>query len=440
MSQTKTTKTGAKSSVMADLLEKSEKNFFPKIGELIKAVVINAGRNEVLLDINGTTTGIVRGSELEDESGEYSVLKVGDEVEATVLDVENERGLLELSFRYAGHQRAWDNLQKLLEDKELVSAKIIDANKGGLMSKVGGVMGFLPVSQLTPEHYPRVDGGDKTRILEILKSYIGTDFDVKIIDVNEREEKLIVSEKAAWEEKQKDLLSKYKVGTAVKGTVTGVVDFGAFVSFDSNMEGLVHISELAWQRIDNPRDVVKVGDVVEAQIIGVDRSKISLSIKALNKDPWVAVGEKYKIGDTVKGKVLKLSNFGAFVELDENIHGLAHLSELSAHNVKDPADILVIGDTKEFKIVSLEPEKHRLGLSLKSMKAPAKKKVDDKEKEVEAKTKKADKPAKKEEKKSEKKPAKKKVEKEDKKVDAKKDKTDKKKAKIKKADKPAKKE
>jgi len=358
-----------KLSVMADLLEKSDKNIFPKVGELIKAVVISVGRNEILLDVNGTTTGIVRGHELEDESGEYSNLKVDDAVEATVMELENEKGLLELSFRFAGHQRAWDNLQKLMQDKTVVAARIIDANKGGLMSKVGGVMGFLPVSQLTPEHYPRVDGGDKSRILEILKSYIGTDFDVKVIDVNEHENKLIVSEKEAWEDKQKDLLSKYKVGTVIKGTVTGVVDFGAFVSFDDNMEGLVHISELAWQRIDNPRDVLKVGDVVEAQIIGVDRSKISLSIKALNQDPWAVVAEKYKIGDTVKGKVLKLNNFGAFVELDKNIHGLAHLSELSSHSVKDPSDILEVGDVKEFKIVSLEPDKHRLGLSLKSMKA-----------------------------------------------------------------------
>ena len=373
------TKTSSKNSAMADLLAQSEKTFLPKVGELVKAVVINAGRNEVLLDLGGVITGIVRGSELEDESGEYSNLKVGDEVEATVMELENERGLLELSFRHAGHKRAWDNLQKILEEKQVISSKIIDANKGGLMVKVGGVMGFLPVSQLTPEHYPRVEGGDKTKILDILKSFTGVEFDVKVIDVDEKEEKLIVSEKAAWEDKQQDLLAKYKVGTVVKGKVTGVVDFGAFVSFDDNMEGLVHISELAWQRIDDPRDVVRVGDETEAQIIGVEGSKISLSIKALHKDPWAQVGEKYKIGDMVKGKVLKLNNFGAFVELDDNIHGLAHLSELSAHDLKDAADILEVGDVKEFKIVSLEPHKHRLGLSLKPSAKPKKEKKTDEE-------------------------------------------------------------
>ena len=352
---------------MADLLASSDKNMLPKVGDLIKAVVISAGRNEVLLDINGISTGIVRGKELEDESGEYSDLKEGDEVEATVLELENERGLLELSFRYAGHQRAWDSLLELKEKGEIVKCKIIDANKGGLMCKVGGVVGFLPVSQLTPEHYPRVEGGDKNKILDILKKYVNTEFDVKVIDVEEKEEKLIVSEKAAWEEKQAETLEKYKVGTIVKGKISGVVDFGAFISFSDNMEGLVHISELAWQRIDDPRDVVKVGDEVEAKIIGVEGSKISLSIKALHKDPWQGIKEKYKVGDKVKGKVLKLNNFGAFVELDENIHGLAHMSELANYEVKDPGEILEVGKEYEFKIVSLDAAEHRLGLSIKAL-------------------------------------------------------------------------
>lgn len=378
------TKTVATQSAMADLMAQADKNFLPKVGELVKGTVISAGKNEVLIDLDGRTTGMVRGNELEDESGEYSNLHDGDEVEATVLEIENERGLIELSFRYAGHKRAWDGLQKLMETGDIISSKVLDANKGGLMCKVGGVVGFLPVSQLTPEHYPRVEGGDKTKILEILKSFIGKSFEVKVLDVEERDEKLIVSEKMAWEEKQKHLLAKYDVGATVKGTVTGVVDFGAFISFDENMEGLVHISELAWQRIDNPRDVVRVGDEVEAKIIGVEGSKISLSIKALHNDPWVEVSKKYKVGDTVKGKVLKLNNFGAFVELDSSIHGLAHLSELSSRDVKDPSDILEVGDTKEFKIVSLEPKEHRLGLSLRAMKEPKKKetKADAEKKDV----------------------------------------------------------
>ncbi len=353
---------------MAELMEEIKNQKFPKIGELVKGTVINIGKNEVLLDINGLTTGLVRGKELEDESGDHTTLKIGDEVYATVLEEENERGILELSFRQAGHQKAWENLEEIKQKGTIITTKIIDANKGGLMCKVGGVMGFMPVSQLTTEHYPRVEGGDKNKILEILKSYINQDFEAKIIDVDEKENKLIVSERAAWEEQQKDTISKFQVGQVVKGKITGVVDFGAFVEFGDNMEGLVHISEIAWQRIDNPRDYIKVGEEVEAKIIEIDGSKISLSIKALHEDPWKDVEKKYKIGQTVNGKVLKTNDFGAFVELDRDIHGLAHISELADYPIKNAGEVLKIGENYDFKIVSIEPQEHRLGLSLKALK------------------------------------------------------------------------
>ena len=353
---------------MADLLNALKEQKIPAPGELVEGTVINVGKNEVMIDIGGYAIGIVRGKELEDESGEYSDLKVGDKVQATVLELENEKGALELSFRQAGHQKAWDNLEKMKKDGTIIKAKIVDANKGGLMCKIGGVVGFMPVSQLTPEHYPRVEGGDKNKILEILKGYVNQEFEVKIIDVDEREEKLILSERAAWEEKQKDIISQYKVGQIVEGVVTGVVDFGAFIEFGEEMEGLIHISELAWQRIDNPRDFIKVGDKVKAKIIDIEGSKISLSIKALQEDPWKNIHKKYKVGDKVRGKVLKLNDFGAFVELDKDIHGLAHISELSDYPIQSPAEVLEIGQTYDFKIVSLEPSEHRLGLSIKALK------------------------------------------------------------------------
>lgn len=200
----------------------------PKIGDLVKGTVVDISRSEIRLDIDGLTTGIVRGREFYDESNEYSDLKVGDVAEATVIELENESGEMELSFRFAGHQKAWDNLAELKNEGKLVKATIVDANKGGLMIKIGKIPGFLPVSQLMPEHYPRVPGGDKNRILERLKSYVGQDFEVKIIDTDEGEEKLIVSEKAGWEEKQKDVIASYKVGDVVEGKVTAVTDFGVF--------------------------------------------------------------------------------------------------------------------------------------------------------------------------------------------------------------------
>jgi len=382
---------------MAELMEEIKNQKFPKMGELVKGTVINVGKNEILLDINGITTGMVRGKELEDESGDHTDLKIGDEAYATVLDLENERGVLELSFRQAGHQKAWEGLDDIKGKGSIIKTKITDANKGGLMCKVGGVIGFMPVSQLTTEHYPRVEGGDKNKILEILKSYIGQDFEAKVIDVDEKENKLIVSERAAWEEQQKEIIGTYSVGQSVKGKITGVVDFGAFVEFGDNMEGLVHISEIAWQRIDNPRDYIKVGDEVEAKIIEIEGSKISLSIKALKTDPWKEVASKYKIGQTLKGKVLKTNDFGAFVELDNDIHGLAHISELADYPIKTAQDVVKIGEAYEFKIVSIEPDEHRLGLSLKALKQKEEKpKTEKKEKVAKAEKKEKPTPAEKE--------------------------------------------
>ncbi|MFA6304517.1 MAG: S1 RNA-binding domain-containing protein [Patescibacteria group bacterium] len=357
-----------KSSIMDELLAKGEGHAFPRVGDLIEGTVISASKNEVLLDIDGLSAGVVRGKEIYDESEEYSDVKPGDKVSATVLELENENGQLELSFRYAGHQKAWETLEQLMKSGEVTEAKIIDANKGGLMVKVGNVIGFLPVSQLTIEHYPRVEGGDKSRILVALKKFTNTFFKVKVIDVNENDEKLIVSEKAAWEEKQQKTLSKFKVGDVVAGKITGVVDFGAFIEFgdeEETLEGLIHISELAWQRIDDPKTIVKVGDNVKAQIISIDNGKISLSMKKLLDDPWKDVTKKFSIGDKVKGKVLKINPFGAFVELSADIHGLIHISEF---NEQQKIDELKENESYSFYIISLEPQEHRLGLSLKPLK------------------------------------------------------------------------
>ena len=359
-------KTVDQNSAMDDLLKKSDEINIPKRGDLVEGAIISISKNEIYIDLAGITTGIVRGREIYDESEESSNLKLGDKASATVVGLDNENGYMELSFREAGHKKAWDNLEKLYKEGNIVDSKVIDANKGGLMIKLGNVVGFLPVSQLTIEHYPRIEGGDKNKILAHLKSFVSDVLKTKIIDVNEKEEKLIVSEKAAWDDKQKKVVSKYKVGEKVKGRVTGVVDFGAFVEFGDNLEGLVHISELAWQRIDDPRDIIKVGDIVEAEIIDIENTKISLSMKKLKEDPWTNVEKKYKVGQTVKGLVLKVNPFGAFVELDNDIHGLVHISELSNKKVNDPENLVAVDNEYKFTILSIEPKNHRLGLSLKT--------------------------------------------------------------------------
>lgn len=367
---------------MESLLEKQELEI-PELGDTVKGTVVFASNREVRVDIGGLTTGIIRGRELFSESDLYSGLEPGQEVEATVIDLENENGEMELSFKYAGEVKAWETVRELLNEGDAKSVKIIDANKGGLLVKLDHLQGFLPVSQLAPEHYPRVSGGSKARILEKLKEYVGKKFKVKVLDANEHENKLIVSEKAVWEEEQKNIIAKYEIGDTVEGTVTAIADFGVFVKFplevedaSAHLEGLVHISEIAWQRIDHPSDFVKVDDNVKAEIIGIEGSKIFLSMKKLVTNPWENVGEKYKVGDVVEGTILKVNPFGFFVELDRDIHGLAHISELDSKPVKDLHAIGKEGETMKFAIVSVEPEKHRLGLSLKALKKSKKAKED----------------------------------------------------------------
>lgn len=346
----------------------------PQIGDIVKGIVISASKSEVKLDIDGILIGIIRGPELYDEADEYANLKPGDEIEATVIEEENENGELELSFRHAGQEKAWAKLLESFKEKKEIKVEIIEANKGGLLARYKQIHGFLPVSQLAPENYPRVSGGDKSKILEKLKSFIGKIFTVKVITLDEQEDKIIFSEKDIWSEKQKDVIAKYKIGTVVEGKVTAVTDFGVFISFGENMEGLIHISELAWQRIDNPSDLFNVGDKLKAEVINIDGSKIFLSAKKLLEDPWVKAKNKYKLGKIFKGTILKVNPFGLFVKLDDDIHGLAHISQIELAPGQKIYDLFKSGDKFDFEVMSLEPNEHRLGLKFVN----EKKKKDDK--------------------------------------------------------------
>lgn len=349
----------------------------PQVGDLVKGKVISIDRGEVRVDINGIIIGVVRGEELFSESKEFAHIKVGDEVEATVVEDENENGEMELSFRVAGHRLVWERMAKYVKEGTVIKAKIVQANKGGLMLQADALNGFMPVSQLNPDNYPRVQGGDKNRILEHLKKFIGTTIRVKVLDANMDDEKLIFSEKEVWEEEQKNILDSYKVGDKIDGEVSALTPFGAFVKFGEGLEGLVHISEIVWQRIDHPKDVLKVGDKVSAQIIDLNKSKIYLSLKRLVNDPWKSVKDKYTIGQIVKGEVHKVESFGLMVKLDNEIHGLAHISDLSDKRVADPKVLLEkfeIGKSYNFEIISIEPAEHRLGLRLEGVKKREEKK------------------------------------------------------------------
>ena len=349
------------------------KKFFtklPEADELVKGTVISVDNGAVRIDIGGVTTGVIRGHELFSESEQFTNIKIGDTVEATVIEKENENGEMELSFRAAGHEIVWKKMEELVKSGLVVDGKIVNANKGGLMVQVDALVGFMPVSQLSPDNYPRVQGGDKNRILEHLKQHVGKTMPVKVLDANKKNEKLIVSEKAVWEDSQKAVLEQYKIGDLIDGEVGALTSFGSFIKFGEGLEGLVHISEIAWQRIDHPKDVLKIGDKVKAQIIDLNKSKIYLSIKRLVEDPWKIVKDTYKIGQIVEGEIHKVEAFGLMVKLDNSIHGLAHISELSNSQMTESKmqEEYKVGEIKKFEIVNIEPAEHRLGLRAEGVK------------------------------------------------------------------------
>ncbi|MCK4635284.1 MAG: 30S ribosomal protein S1 [Candidatus Moranbacteria bacterium] len=370
---------------------------FPKVGDIIESTVIDISSSVTLLDIGLIGTGMVIGREAKSGLAEDDKIKIGSKVTATVTDLDNDEGYIELSIREASYGRAWDDLDGKKESKETVPTKILDANRGGLMIEINGITGFLPVSQLSSENYPRVEDGDKNKILEILKALIGKELGVRILDIDQEDEKLIVSEKAAHSEKERQVIADLSIGDEIEGYVSGVVDFGAFIKFapkgsdeSKNLEGLVHISELAWQLIDNPREIIKVNDKVKAKIIGIDDTRISLSIKALTKDPWSQIEKKYEIDEIYKGKVDKINHFGAFVYLDSDIHGLAHISEFQeSFPGKKLEDKMTAGEEYMWKVISIESKAHRMGLVLVDEKAEKtkKKKVVKKETKKEVKSK-----------------------------------------------------
>ncbi|OGI14868.1 MAG: hypothetical protein A3E38_02265 [Candidatus Moranbacteria bacterium RIFCSPHIGHO2_12_FULL_54_9] len=370
---TQTREVAANPSPMDELLAKHVVDV-PEVGDVIQGVIISVASSSALVDLGPLGTGIVLGKEMRDGLGPEGKLKVGTTVTATLMDYENEDGYIELSIREASYEKSWDDIEHKLTNREVVTTKVVDANKGGLMIEVNGIMGFLPVSQLASEHYPRVEDGDKNKILDLLKKLIGQEVHVRILDADRENEKLIVSEKAAQSEKERALINLLRVGEVVQGEVSGVVDFGAFIKFAppvkegekkpaEKLEGLVHISELAWQLIDDPREMIKTGDQVEAKIIGIEDTRISLSMKALKEDPWNTVLDKYKVGDILPGKVDKINHFGAFVYLDKDIHGLAHVSEFQeVYPGKKIEEVFKEGETYSWKILSVDPKSHRMGL------------------------------------------------------------------------------
>ncbi|MDD5589724.1 MAG: S1 RNA-binding domain-containing protein [Candidatus Portnoybacteria bacterium] len=353
---------------MSQLLTQSP--VLPKANQIVKGQVIEIGKNMVFIDLGAIGTGIILGREVKDNQDVIKKLKIGDEIFAMVLEPENENGFVELSLKAANKQSAWEELRELMQKKEPITTKITQANKGGLIMEIKGITGFMPVSQLSYEHYPRVEDGDKNRILSELNKFVNKEMAVQVIDLDQQQQKLIVSEKALGEQKLREIIRSFQIGDLVEGVISGVVDFGAFVRINlpetekgsQTIEGLIHISEIDWQLIENPREYLKVGDKVQAKIIGIEGDRLSLSLKALKKDPWLEIDQKYQKGQTVKGKITKINPFGAFVQLDKEIHGLIHISEFG--NEETMQKNIEIGQEYDLKIASIEPKVHKMALSL----------------------------------------------------------------------------
>ena len=350
---------------MEDLLAESPHFEKPKLGSVITGKVVTVTKNRLVVDLNGVAVGMASGRETQDSAGTIKDLKEGDEVKTVVIQEEDDNGMVVLSLKKASQVTTWERFEKAYKDGDIINVGISEANKGGLLVDIDGIKGFIPVSQLAPAHYPRVENADSSRILARLKKLVGIKLDVKIINLNVSEGKVIFSEKAAQQTKAKASLGKLEVGQRIKGKVSGVVKFGIFVTFNG-LEGLVHISEIAWGHVSNPHQYAKVGDDVEVEIIGIEGEKLSLSMKRLIPDPWSVIEDKYPIGTKVTGTINRFSPFGAFVQLENDINGLIHLSEISNQKVEDPADFLDIGQEVDAIVINIDRDEHRIGLSLKA--------------------------------------------------------------------------
>lgn len=357
--------TKADANLFAELFEQSPEIKYPKEGEVITGTIEKIEKKNILVNVNNQFTGLVISKEL-GNSVDFNALEAGQAIDVMVLGDSIERGLLILSLKRANQIKSLENLNKNFASGDVMTVRPTEANKGGLLVDIDGLKGFIPVSQLTPLHYPRVEGADPEKILEHLEGLLTVDFKVRVINVDEGGKKIIFSEKAAIEEQRTNALKTLKVGDVVEGVVSGILSYGLFVTFDG-LEGLVHVSEIDWGHVNNPGKFAKVGMKVKVKVIGLDSDKISLSIKQLKDNPWDVLAKKVKTGDTIKAPISRISQFGAFMDLDGGIQGLIHLSEISHGVVKDIRDHVKVGEEVEAKIINFEPTKKRIGLSLKAL-------------------------------------------------------------------------
>ncbi|KAA0273809.1 MAG: S1 RNA-binding domain-containing protein [Anaerolineales bacterium] len=346
----------------------------PKAGEIRKGTIASISPNQILISIGAKSEGVVAGKELEQlTQEERDALKVGQELDVFVIVPEDANGNVVLSLKRAFEQIAWENVEKMITDETVLDTKIIGFNKGGLIAAVGNLRGFIPSSQISAARRAQ-STGDKPE--QRYQKMVGQPISVRIVEVDRERRRLILSERAASAESRSELkervINELQEGQTYSGRVTSLADFGAFVNING-ADGLVHLSEISWDHVTHPKEVLEVGQEVNVKVINIDRDKkrIGLSIRALQEDPWKSRMSKFSVGQLVEGAITRLTKFGAFARLEGDIEGLIHISELSENRVEHPKEVLHEGDVKTLRIIRIDPDQHRIGLSLRKVDSAA---------------------------------------------------------------------
>ncbi len=354
---------------MTELLNQEFSHVIPQHGETLEGTIVGISANEIVVDIGCKSEGIVPARDLERMDPEFlDELSVGDTVYVYVVRSQDASGNSILSLSRAMLEGDWQRATEMFEAEEVFEGTISNCNRGGLIVRVGRVRGFVPASQIASIRLPRGDSEEER--IEHLNELLEKKLMLKIIELDRRRNRLILSERAAmreWRQEQKDrLLDDLQEGEVRKGTVSSLCDFGAFVDL-GGADGLVHLSELSWSRVNHPREVLKVGQQVDVYVLGVDRDRkrIALSVKRLKAEPWTTVEERYEIGQLVKATITKITDFGAFARLDEEIEGLVHISELSEERIGHPSEVVREGQEIDLRIIRIDAARQRMGLSLR---------------------------------------------------------------------------
>ncbi|MEK7148928.1 MAG: S1 RNA-binding domain-containing protein [Patescibacteria group bacterium] len=355
------------------LKQRADGVLYLKVGDIVEGIFLERAGSRLFINLGPRGIAVVFGKEFYDAQHVIKNLKPGDTVTAKVVELESsiEKGYPELSLKEAGREKLWADLRDAMQKGTQLNLTVKEVNRGGILLEYSGVRGFLPVSHLSQKNYPRVENGDKEKIYEELKKFVGKELTVKILDINQQEEKLIFSEKELEDNSAlRAAIAKHSVGEVLEGDVQAIAPFGAFVKLPDGIEGLIHVSELDWQLVENPKDIVSIGQKVHVKVIGIEGGKISLSLKALKEDPWMKLEEKVKKGDAIRGVVTKFNPFGAFVKtvfegtdgVKREIQGLIHISEFGTE-IK-MKELLQLGKEHEFVVSFIELGEHRMSLIL----------------------------------------------------------------------------